>query len=169
MQRLAQLTRNFPEQAAKQGVRAAAQVAGAHRGGERQPVHAAEGLHLQGTDEGDQRIDEEIEFAVRNKADREQTCEFEQNHGLMPGKPPGLRQLRMNDFRSENAEGIEQNRQQIPRPLPPLPVGQVEAEEHHVPGHGIGEYLSPVQISVDVEKAADHAQHAGGGQAFRIR
>ncbi|MPN00585.1 hypothetical protein SDC9_147781 [bioreactor metagenome] len=147
---------------------AAAQIAGAHRRGEGQSAHPAEGLHLKRADERDQRVDREVEVAVGNEHHRRQAEQLQRDHQLVPADPAERGQFAMDEFGGEDPERIEQDRQQIAAALPPLQLGQTVAEKHHIAGYGIGEHLAPVQISVDIQKTADDAQQAGRGQPLGV-
>ena len=70
--------------ALKKSFRSAPQVSGTHRGSERQAVNPPECLDLKCADERDQRVDDEVGFSVRNEDYRQQTENFQQEHGLMP-------------------------------------------------------------------------------------
>ncbi|MPN62268.1 hypothetical protein SDC9_210015 [bioreactor metagenome] len=87
---------------------------------------------------------------------------------LVPADKPGTLRPAPYEFGGENTRGIEHYRQQIPCAHGPFEVGQVEPEQHHVAGYGVGEHAAAVQVSINVEKSSGNAEYAGGGQAFGV-
>ena len=156
----------FP--AVEESFRSAAQISGAHRGGEGQSVHLPEGLDLKRADKRDQRVDDEIELSVGNETDRQKTENFQKDDSLVPGDFPSVRQFSMNDFRDKYAERIGEDRKQIATGSQPVPFCEIESEKHHVSCYGIGEHLPAIEIGVDIEESPDDAQNAGCRQPFRI-
>ena len=156
----------FP--AVEESFGSAAQISGAHRGGEGQSVHLPEGLYLKRADKRDQGVDDEIELSVGNETDRQKTENFQKDDGLVPGDFPSVRQFSVNDFRDKYAERIGEDRKQITTGSQPVPFREIESEKHHVSGYGIGEHLSAVEIGVDIEESPYDAQNAGCRQPFRI-
>ena len=74
----------------------------------------------------------------------------------------------MDEFRHEHAERIGENRKEIPASGDPVAVCESQTEQHQISRYGIGKDIAAAEISVDVEKTADYAQHAGGGKPFGI-
>ena len=74
----------------------------------------------------------------------------------------------MDIFGGKNPKRIEKYRQQIFCTCPPFQIRQMETEQHHIPGNGIGKDLAPAEIGIDIQKAADDTQHTRRCQALCV-
>ena len=164
--RLAESVRVRSAKSVEKRVRSAAQVARAHRRGEGEPADAAEGLDLQGADEGDDGVDGEVADAAGQEDDERQQGDLDQQDALVPGDEAARLEARVDGVRDEDAASVGGDGEEIPETAGPVERRRVESEEDHVSRDGVGEDVPAAEVGVDVRKAADEAERAGGGQSL---
>jgi len=149
-----------------QRVRAAAHIADAHGAGIRVSAHLAEGLHLHGADEGNERVGRCVE-ALRQKADEKQQHDLHQNDELAPVDLFHALIAPVHTLCHENARHKRQHRHKIARAERPFPFKQVGAEEHDIARLRVGEDLSAAEVGVGVLQAAGKDDEHSRQHRFR--
>ena len=150
------------------GLRAAAEVSGAHGGGKGVSPDLPEGLHLQGADKGHQGICRRVPLSPGQERHGAQHGDLGQQNGVPPVIPGAAAVVLPDELRCQNAQGEGQDGKQIPRGSPPLALDQADAEEHHVARLRVGKHTAPAEIGVGVQQAACRRQQSAHQKGLRF-
>ena len=127
----------------------AAEIADAHGAGVGVAPHLAEGLHLHGADERNERVGSRVAL-LRQKADEEQQHDLRQKNELPPVYPLHVLEMPMNTLSHENTQHEREHRHKIAPAVRPVTIEKIGAEEHDVARLRVGEDLAAAKVGVGI-------------------
>ena len=149
-----------------QRLRAAAHIADAHRARVGVAAHLAEGLHLHGADERNERVGSRAAL-LRQKADKEQQHDLRQKNELPPVYPLHVLEMPMNTLSHENTQHEREHRHKIASAVRPVTIEKIGAEEHDVARLRVGKHLAAAEIGIGVLQAAGENDERRRQHGFR--
>ena len=128
------------------GIRPAPQVAGTHRRRERQAMHPAERLDLQGADKRYQRRHRKVERPARQQGHHGQKRSLDPQDYLVPSETTGMSIASMDHVREHNAHTVGEYGAYAMRRATHIARRQPKPQYHQVARHGVREHAATEQV-----------------------